>query len=114
MENPSDRKFELIAPGIVQLNRQTGRVLFVFEFNEEGRVKGVRAYKKNIVSGRTMGGFYSENDKTSTFVSLCKVLTSLREGTEMPKLDGDWVCNSLVFDQILQESFEKIAEKFCR
>ena len=45
MENPSDRKVTLVAPGIIQIETKLTKFLFVFRFYESGLVRRVAGWK---------------------------------------------------------------------
>ena len=114
MENPSDRKVTLVAPGIIQIETKLTKFLFVFRFYESGLVRRVAGWKtcawnknKCIYKG------FGEYDGTSIFYSLIRVYEAVVNGQEPDPKDLDWIVTGLRDAKFIEDSFEKIAEKFC-
>lgn len=113
MENPSDRKVELLAPGTIQITTQTTRYLFVFRFYESGLVRRVAAWKscawdKNKCHHTGFG----EYDKASTFYDLIKVYEAVVAGQEPDPKCLDWIVNSFHSAKLIENSFEKLQKNF--
>lgn len=115
MEN---RKFKVLAPGIVQLEQIPRDFVFVFEFKESGEIKAVNTYTRKWIVDGVQGSHYTINNKVSTFICLCKLYEWLVNQKPISRVDFDWAINSLVWDCDVSNEpwgkfFQKMFEKFC-
>lgn len=114
MENPSDRKVTLVAPGIIQIEIKLTKFLFVFRFYESGKVRRIAAWKSCAWNkNKCFYKGFGEYDGTSTFYDLIKVYEAVVNGQEPDPKDLDWIVTGLKDAKLIEDSFEKIAEKFC-
>lgn len=114
MENSSDRKVTLVAPGIIQIETKLTRFLFVFRFYESGNVRRVAAWKSCAWNkNKCYHTGFGEYDKASAFYDLIKVYEAVEAGQEPDPKCLDWIVNSFHSAKLIEDSFEKIVEKFC-
>ena len=108
MENSMHRQFKVLSPKIIQLVRTPRDYVFVFNFDEQDNIKEVRVYARTFVHQGVEMGYYSENDKTSTFICLCKLYRWCRGQGEISKLDFNWALTNLKFEyKVSEQPWEK-------
>lgn len=105
-----DRKFKVLAPGIVHLEQKPRDFLYVFSFNEDDCIKEVDVYTRSWITNKTVWSHYSEWNNVSTFLSLQLMWRWLQGHIEISPETLNW-STCLDFDKEIDQdwkNFKKI------
>lgn len=107
MKNVNLSAFTILSPDVVQYGFSPFKILYFFEHDERGQVKGVEVYKRQPLTGKTVWGRYSEMNYASTFYSMVRLEGGLFRDEEVMDLDVNWATKNLHFEYVLDQEFEK-------